>query len=79
MFKLKLYKFLGNFIPYFKRKIMTIDYYTSGWVFLTQRSYTHCAVPRIGDFVSLLVNDIKVKYSVIEVDFDGNDIKILLQ
>ena len=23
----KLYKFLGTFIPYFKRKIMTINYY----------------------------------------------------
>jgi len=79
MSKLKLYKFLGTFIPYFKRKIMTIDYYTNGWVFLTQRTYTHCAVPRIGDFVFLLVNDVKVKYSVIEVNFDGNDIKILLQ
>ncbi len=79
MSKIKFYKFLGTFIPYFKRKIMTIDYYTTGWVFLTQRIYIHNAVPRIGDFVSLLVNDVKVKYSVIEVDFDGNDIKILLQ
>lgn len=79
MSKIKLYKFLGTFIPYFKRKIMTIEYYTNNWTFLTSQSYSHTSVPRIGDEVILSANETTNTYTVLKVRYEGNDIKILLQ
>lgn len=78
MFKLKLYKFLGTFIPYFKRKIMTINYYINNWDFIRSENYTHNAVPRIGEKVELFIDEKITQYIVKDVIYSGNDIKILL-
>ena len=78
-FKLYLYRFLGKFIPYFKHKIMVIDYYTNNWVFLTCKTYNHTAVPRKDESVVLFVNGQNIIYTVITVRYESDNIKILLQ
>ena len=78
MLKLKIYKFLGKFIPYFKTKIMTINYYTGNWIFLQQQTYNHHSSPRVGEKVELFVNGIVTIYNVIDVKYTNTDIKILL-
>ncbi len=80
MSKLQLYKVLGIFIPYFKRKIMKIDYFTGNWVFLTTLSGVGLAVPRIGEHVVLYVQEQNVTYTVMDVVYHpGNIVKILLR
>lgn len=76
--KIKLYKFLGKFIPYFKKKFMTIDYYINNWDFLQRKIYSHHCIPRIGETVILFVNEQNIKYKVIENKYINDDIRILL-
>ncbi len=79
MLKLKIYKFLGKFIPYFKSKYMIIEYYIGDWGELSQReTYSHNTVPRIGETVVLLIDGQNIKFKVIEVEYINNDIRILL-
>ena len=78
MLKLKIYNFLGRFIPYFKSKYMIIDYYIKDWIFLQRKTYNHTAVPRVGETVVLFVNEQNIKYKVIEIEYINDDIKILL-
>lgn len=78
MLKLKIYKLLGKFIPYFKSKYMTINYYTGNWIFLQQQTYNYNSTPRVGEKVELFVNGIVTIYNVIDVKYTNTDIKILL-
>ncbi len=78
MLKLKIYKFLGKFIPYFKSKYMIIDYYIGNWIFLQQQTYSYNSTPRVGEKVELFVEGNLTTYNVIDVKYTNSDIKILL-
>jgi len=77
--KIGNYKFLGTFIPYFKRKIMKIDFHVNNWDFLTTQTYTYSYVPRIGEKVELFLDEVNKTFTVIDVLYKSDVIKILIK